>query len=174
MRNKALAASLSASLIIATLFAQSPVIATDYACDELVLVQTDNDKDAAKKKFGDGYIPDFRESRLIVEARAAPYLRYNVTANFRNIPTAVDGMQCIERNGLSTVRPGAYLQPFHQHEFFWAAITARGWLWAKLKRVGELDAFLPPFMLGHACHFNTSLLWQRFADSAAKGYSELD
>jgi hypothetical protein len=172
--------TLSMSLITATVFTQASAIAADYdygyEADELRLVGTDLYGEPARNRpfFDDRYVPDFGESRLITEARAAPYLRYNVTANFRNIPTAVDGMQCVERNGFSTVRPGAYLQPFPQHDFFWAAVSARGWLLAKLKHVGELDAFVAPSMLGPVCHFSTSMRWQRYADSFANGHPKVD
>lgn len=163
-------------IIIAAISSHASPVAADtsygYESDELRLVGSDLYDDSSRRRpfFDDRYVPDFGESSLILEARVAPYLQhyYVMTADARNIPTAIDGTRQSGPSG------GAYLQIFPHHKFTWIAGSARGWLLARLKNVGDLDAFMPPFMLGPVCQFSTSMRWQRYADSFANGHPEVD
>jgi len=116
-----------------------------------------------------GYIPDFKEGLVIVRSRIPRYL---FAEPAHCVPTIVDGMTKVERNG--SADSFACFPSCPQQKFFWFTISARGWLLAKLKEVGRLDAFMAPYLLGPPCQFCTNLQWVRYAESSAKGRTELD
>lgn len=103
--------------------------------------------------FLENYSPNIRKGFLIFEAGAAPYFYHYESAvhTAENIPTVADFTR---QSGPSA---GAYLQFLPHQKFRWIAVSAQGWLLAKLKNVGELDFFMAPIILSPVCRFDTKM-----------------